>query len=117
MKAEADINRQTFVWGVVLAWGPIAFFMLGMVREFMALSAQKTSGLGAVAGGLSEALVTYGLLIGFASPILAIVLLIRAISQSRSASRTFVAVISVCGAGMVLLVSVAALWSWVRVPH
>jgi hypothetical protein len=117
VKAEADIDRKTFVWGVVLAWVPIAFFMVGFVRAFMELSAQKTSGLGAVAGGLSKVLATYGLLIGFASPILAIVLLIRVISQTRSASRTFVAVISLCGAAMVLLMCGAALWSVVRLHH
>ena len=114
MKAEADIDRKTFVWGVVLAWIPIAVLMVGIVRAFTEVSAQKTSGLGAVAGGLSEILVTYGLLVGFASPIFAIVLLIRAISQRRSAGRTFLAVISICGAAMVLLMCGAAAWSLIR---
>ena len=106
VKAEADIDRKTFVWGLVLAWGPIALFMVGMVR---AISRQRTSGLGAVAGGLSEALATYGLLVSFASLIFAIVLLVRTISQGQSAGRTLVAVISICCAGMVLLMCVAAL--------
>jgi membrane-anchored protein YejM (alkaline phosphatase superfamily) len=114
VEAEADINRKTFVWGVVLAWLPIAFLMVGMVGAFMEVSAQKTSGFGAVAGGLSGILVTYGLLVGFASPIFAIVLLIRGISQTRSRTRTFVAVISICSAGMVLLMCGAAVWSLIR---
>ena len=109
MKAEADIDRKKFVWGVVLAWGPIALFMVGMVRAMLAISRQRTSGLGAVAGGLSEALATYGLLVSFASLIFAIVLLVRTISQGQSASRTLVSVISICCAVMVLLINVAAL--------
>ena len=117
MKAEADIDRKTFLWGVVLAWVPIAFFMVGIVRAFMQVSAQKTSGWVAVAGDFLGVLVTYALLIGFASPILAIVLLIRVIRQTRSATRTFVAVISLCGAAMVLLMCGAALWSVARLHH
>ena len=67
MKTEADTDRKMFVWGVVLAWSPIALFMVGMVRAILAISRQRTSGLGAVAGGLSEVLVTYGLLTSFLS--------------------------------------------------
>ena len=119
MKAEADINRKTFVWGVVLAWTPIALFIVGMVPAMLAVSRQRTSGLGAVAGGLSEALAIYGLLVFFASLIFAIVLLVRTISQGQSASRTLVSVISICCAGMVLLISAAALRFLlvVRTPH
>jgi hypothetical protein len=114
MKEEADINGKTFVWGVLLAWSPIALFVVSMVRAMIEMSGQRTSGLGAVAGGLSEVLVTYGLLISFASQILAIVLLVRAISEGRSAGRTVLAVISICGAGMVLLMCGAVVWFLVR---
>ena len=117
MKEEADINRKTFVWGVLLAWSPIALFLVSMVRAMMQISGQRTSGLGAVAGGLSEVFATYGLLVFFASQILAIVLLVRSISQRQSAGRTVFAVISICGAGMVLLMCGAVVWFFVRTPH
>jgi hypothetical protein len=117
VKEEADINRKNFVWGVLLAWSPIALFVVSMVRAMIEMSGQRTSGLGAVAGGLSEVLVTYGLLISFASQILAIVLLVRAISEGQSAGRTAVAVISICSAGMVLLMCGAVVWFLVRTVH
>src|SRR3954451_19716287 len=118
MQAEADINQSPFIWGLVLTWGPIALFMFRVVRALLEMSTQKTSGWGAVAGGLSGVLANYALLIS--SQILGIVLLIRAISQTRSASRRFVAVISICGTGIVLRMCGAALWFWlrlVRMPH
>jgi hypothetical protein len=77
LNTEDNPNRRTFFWGIVLAWTPIALFVLGIVRAMLEMSRQRTSGLGPVAGGVSEVLVTYGLLVALASQILAVVLIVR----------------------------------------
>jgi len=103
LNTEDNSNRRTFFWGVVLAWTPIALFVLGIVRAMLEISSQRTSGLGAVAGGLSEVLITYGLLVALASQILAVVLLVRAFTSQQSLKRKFFSAISICCACLVLL--------------
>ena len=110
MQAEVGINRKTFVWGLLLVWSPIVLFIVSNVPAVLTISRQRTSGLGAVAGGLSEALATYGLFVALASQVLAIVLLVRAFSQGQSLRRALVSIISICCAGVVLLICGRAIW-------
>jgi len=108
MQAEVGINRKTFVWGLLLAWSPIVLFIVSIVPAVLTISRQRTSGLGAIAGSLSEALAT--LFVALASQVLAIVLLVRALSQGQSLRRALVSVISICCAGVVLLICGRAIW-------
>ena len=107
---DEQISRRRFVRGLLLAWIPIALVMVPtIVRVISEMSNQKATGLGAVAGGFSEALTTLGVIAFFAAEIFAVVLLARSLSKGQPV-RSFLATVSLCvGAFAVLLISVA-LW-------
>ena len=93
-----DAKKRRFLWGVLLAWIPFLFFVLNAFRE---ISTQKTTGLGAVAGGVTEAFATFGFAASVALQVTAIVLLVRAFSKKHP-TRTFFAVLSICCSGLTL---------------
>lgn len=61
-----DRRRAWFIWGNNLAWVVIVPFIFGLFNSFRGISEQKATGLGAVAGGLAEAYVTFGFILAFA---------------------------------------------------
>ncbi|MFI5089915.1 MAG: hypothetical protein ACHP7P_07635 [Terriglobales bacterium] len=103
MDAQADaIKRKRFLWGVLLAWAPFLFFVIGFLSAIRGISSQKATGLGAVAGGISEFLATFGLAVTVVFEVCAIVLLLRAFSRGHSA-RSFFSVLSLCCSGFMIL--------------
>jgi len=101
-----DVAKKRFLWGVLLAWLPGIPLLLPLLREFVN---QKQTGLGAVAGGLSEYFVTLGLVAAFAFSILSIILLMRSFSKGhwmRSVFSLFSIVVSV------LLLAIFSLYIW-----
>ena len=118
MDAQADaIKRKRFLWGVLLAWAPFLFLIFPTaVTFFSSLSSQKATGLGAVAGGLSESLVTFGLAVTLAFELVAIVLLLRAFSRGHPL-RAFFSVLSICCSGIVLFGFGLFFWVYVRFAH
>ncbi len=115
MDTQADaIKRKRFLWGVLLAWVPFLFLMFPTaVTFFSSLSSQKATGLGAVAGGLSESLVTFGLAVTLVFEVCAIVLLLRAFSKGHPLRALF-SVLSICCSGIVLFGFGLFLWVYVR---
>ena len=101
------LGRQRFFFGLLLAWAPLLSFVW---IAFRSISSQKTSGLGAVAGGVSEALITFGLIAGVAFQIAAIFLLVRSCREDRRPLRIVVVTISVCWAALILVAYGLLFW-------
>jgi hypothetical protein len=105
-------DRNKFRWGMLLAWIPLLFFIvptaIGVISAFV-MANQRATGLGVVAGGFAEVLVTFGLVAVVGSEVTAIVMLLRTLSRSHPL-RTVVAIISVCCSG--LLLSSVGLFLW-----
>jgi hypothetical protein len=102
-----DTKRKGFLWGVLLACSPMLFVILTFSRE---ISRQKTSGLGAVAGGLSEPFANFGFVAVVVSQVSAIILLVRASSEGQSPMRLLISGISICCAGFTLLICAFLIW-------
>ena len=118
MDTQADaVKRKRFLWGVLLAWVPFLFLILpAAVTFFGSLSSQKATGLGAVAGGLSESLVTFGLAVTLAFELIAIILLLRAFSKGHPLRALF-SVLSICCSGTILFGFGLFLWVYARFAH
>jgi hypothetical protein len=102
-----SIEKRRFWFGVLLAWAPLLFVV---VNAFSKISSQKTSGLGAVAGGISYGLSLFGLVAAGAFQIAAITLLVRACSRNPRSIRIVVVAVSVCAAAATLLAYAVLLW-------
>jgi hypothetical protein len=83
---------------------------IGIISALAQMSTQNTTGLGAVAGGFTEVVATFGLVVIVGSEVAAIVMLLRTLSRSHP-FRTIVAIISICCSGMLLLALGLFLWS------
>jgi len=119
MEVNTGVASTTrFRWGLVLAWIPLLFFIIptaiGVIASFAQMSNQRATGLGAVAGGLAEIVVTFGFVVIVASEIAAIVMLLRTFSRSHPI-RAVVAIISVCCSGLLLFLM--GLFFWVTTVH
>lgn len=116
MDTNAEVVAQhRFRWGIILAWVPLAFFIATAARELVgAIQSNKATGLGAVAGGLSEAVVTFGFVAIVVSEMAGIVMLLRTFSRKHP-MRGFIAVVSMCFSALLLLV--LGLFLWFTLTH
>lgn len=91
MGAEAtyEAGKNKFLWGLVLAWAPAIPVIIGMRNTFRGISETKATGLGAVAGGLAEAFLIFGLMATLAFQVGGIVLLSRSFSPGHGARAVF----------------------------
>ncbi len=115
MESNAEItSAKRLRVGLILAWIPLMLFVvptaIGIINAFVEIASQKQTGLGAVAGGLSEMAVTFGLVVIVGSQVAAIVMLLRTLSRSHPV-RTTIAIFSVCCSGVFLLALGLILWS------
>jgi predicted metal-binding membrane protein len=114
-----DPAKRRFLWGVLLAWTPFFVAVLptiiGIFNAFREISTQKATGLGAVAGGLTEAFATFGLFATVVFEVTALVLLVRAFSKGHP-MRTFFSVLSICCSGLMLTILGLFLWLSFRQP-
>jgi hypothetical protein len=112
-----ELKKRRFVWGVFLAWTPWIPTLVGIGYAFRGITEQKATGLGAVAGGLSEIFVLYGIGAILVGQVAAIVLLFRAFSPGHWA-RSLFSVVSICLSGLMLLLVGLFLWfSWFQTHH
>ena len=106
--AVDELNKRRFLWGVGLAWAPWIPALIGIgyaFRDaFRGISEQKATGLGAIAGGLSELFVLYGIGAILVGQVAAIVLLIKAFSPGHFV-RSLFSVVSICLSGLMLLLA------------
>ena len=75
-----DYKRKWFVWGAVLTFTLTVPILIAMFNSFRGISAEKATGLAAVAGGFLEGYATFGILLAFVLPVAAIVLMVRSFS-------------------------------------
>lgn len=77
-----EAKGRWFLWGVVLVWIPFLFLVTpGIISLVRVFRMSRVTSLAAVAGGLVEALSTFGLATTLVFEVAAIVLLLRAFSQ------------------------------------
>jgi hypothetical protein len=99
-----DLKKKRFLWGIVLAWVP---WIPVIISAFRGISEQKATGLGAVAGGISESLIVWGLITMVICQVAAIVWLSRSFSPEH-AMRSLISGFSICLSTVML-----ALMGWV----
>ena len=83
---------------------------IGIINALVQISTQNATGLGAVAGGFTEVVATFGLVVIVASEVAAIVMLLRTLSRSHPI-RTMIAIFSVCCSALFLLTMGLSLWT------
>jgi hypothetical protein len=112
-----ELRKRRFLWGVVLVWAPWIPILIGIGYTLRGILEQKATGLGAVAGGLSELFVVWGIGAILISQVAAIVLLFRAFSPGYSV-RSLFSGLSICFSGLMLLLVGLFFWlSWFQTHH
>jgi hypothetical protein len=111
------LKRRRALWGILLAWTPWLPTIVGLGYAFRGISAEKATGLAAVAGSLTETFLSFGLLATVIFEVGAITLLFRAFERGHWL-RNLILVFSLCLSGLMLLLFGSFLWlSWFRVHH
>jgi succinate dehydrogenase hydrophobic anchor subunit len=102
-------KERRFRWGMLLA--VLTFLPYGVALESafhtISISAQKTTGVGAVAGGFSELYVTFGLAAMVMCALAGIALLIRGYSR-KNPLRVLGAIVGILWCGFAVVSSVAS---------
>ena len=110
MHIESDATSR-FVKGALFAWVPLLFFIVPTVVSILrTIVPQKATGIGAVAGGLSEALVTFGLVAMVGCEVYAVYLLAGTFAKGQLFRGFFAAVSIGCGTLLVLALSALLVW-------
>jgi hypothetical protein len=102
-------KKKLFLWGVLLAWTPGLPAIVGLGYAFRGISAEKATGLAAVAGGLAETFILVGLLATLVFEVAAIIMLLRAFERGHWLRSLFSA-FSICLGGLMLLLLGLFLW-------
>jgi hypothetical protein len=109
MEIADEVRNKRFLWGVLLVWTPWIPIGIGLGN---ALMSQKATGIGAVAGGLTELFVVWGIGAILVGQVMAIVLLFRAFSPGHW-MRSLFSILSICLSALMLLLVGLFLWlSW-----
>ena len=112
-----ELKKKWFLWGVALAWAPWIPTLIGLFYALIGVWAQKATGVGALAGGLAELFVVWGIVAILVSQVAAIILLFRAFSPGHW-MRSLLSVLSICLSGLMLLLVGLFLWfAWFRSHH
>ena len=110
MESNSEVAVQgRFRWGLILAWVPLAFFLVPAFMAVIKAQPNKATGLGAVGGGLTEATLQFGFVAIVASELGAIVMLVRTFSGTHPL-RSVVALASIFSSVLLLVVLGAFLW-------
>ena len=112
-----DRKRNWFLWGMVLTSTLSIPLILGTFHSFRGISEQKATGLGAVAGGIAEAYMTFALILAFALPIAAIVLLVKSFSGGHRMRALFSLLCILWNALMLALAGLFVWLSFIYLPH
>jgi len=84
---------------------------------FRDLSREKATGLGAVAGGLTEAYVTFGFILSLVLPVASIVLLARSLSGADRIRKVLSSLLIVCSSFILLLWGLCGWFFLVQMPR
>jgi hypothetical protein len=111
---DDELKKKRFWWGLVLAWAPWIPILVGLIH---AISKQKATGIGGVAGGLTEIFVVWGIGAIVIGQVIAIILLFRAFSAGHW-MRSLFSSVSICVSAMMLVLVGLFLWlSWFQAHH
>lgn len=114
---DDSLRQKRFLWGVALAWIPWIPAMVGLRNAFAGISNTKATGLAAVAGGIAEAYVTFGLVATLICEGAAIVLLFGAFARGHGVRSAF-SVLSICMSGLMILLFCLSVWFlWLQSNH
>lgn len=114
---SADVNRKRFRFGVLLVWVPLLILIApGILSMADSISASKTTGLGAVAGGWSEAFGTFGIVSFVTMQIAAIVLLARSFN-SGDRSQKLTSILTILVSVGFLLLCATSIWLLFHFTH
>ena len=109
---ENELARKRFLWGVLLAWAPWVPTLMGLGYTLQGIWGARATGLGAVAGGLSELFVACGIGAILIGEIAAIVFLSRTFSRGHRL-RSLFSFLSILMSSMMLCIVGLFLWlSW-----
>ncbi len=112
-----DLKKRRFLWGVLLAWVPWIPIGIGLSDALIGISRQKATGIGAVAGGLTELFVVWGIGAIIIGQVVALIFLFRAFSPGNLV-RSLFSILSICLSGLMLLLVGLFLWlSWFQKHH
>jgi hypothetical protein len=104
-----ELNKRRFLWGVLLAWSPWIPILFGLGIALRGIARQKATGLGAVAGGLTELFVVWGIAAILIGQVVAIIFLFRAVSSGHWI-RNFFSVLSIGLSALMLALVGLFLW-------
>jgi len=112
-----DHRRKSFLWGIGLTGILSIPFIIVFLDAFGVITAEKAIGLAAIAGGLTEAYVTLGVLVSLGLAVGAIVLLLRSFSTGHR-MRGLISLLCICACALTLVL--AGLFVWlvlIYLPH
>lgn len=112
-----DCLPRRFLWGIVFAGISSIPFVFLFANVFRGISSEKATGLGAVAGGLTEVYVTFGFILTFALPVASIVLLCRSFSREKQIRKLFSLLFIVWSSFMLLLYGLCGWFFFVQPPY
>lgn len=113
---EARTSRA-FWWGLLLAWAPPVFLLLPTLVDFLrTISNQKATGMGAVAGGIGQAFVNFGVIVTLVVEVTAFVLLLRTFPKGHFARR-FLSLLSLCCSAFTIFSVGLFVWFILSYPH
>jgi len=110
----ADASSKRFLIGITLAWAPWILTIIGLAYAFRGISNTTATGLAAVAGGLAESFVLWGVLAMVVAQVAAIVWLGKSFSPEHWL-RNLVSVFSIVLSGLLLVLVclfVVSIWIW-----
>jgi len=102
-------KRRWFLWGTVVSCTLFIPLIIGMSNAFRGISTEKQTSLTAVAGGLAEGYVIYGVILAFAMPITAIFLLSRSFARGHGV-RSLFSLVCICWNALALALAGLFLW-------
>ncbi len=110
-----EAGKKRLLWGAGLAWAPVLLVMAPMiVSTIRIMSTEKATGLAAVAGGVVEWLVTFGLIAFVVCEVGGIVLLTWEIRRGGWGRAAFCLVSIGCSLVVLtaVMLSVWSMWHW-----
>ncbi|MGA3348566.1 MAG: hypothetical protein ABSC33_06050 [Candidatus Sulfotelmatobacter sp.] len=114
MEVVDEVRRKKrFLWGALLAWAPWLPILIGLGQT---IAKQKATGIGAVAGGLTELFVVWGIAAILISQVTAMVFLVWAFSPGHWLRSVF-SVVSICLSGLMLLLVGLFFWLFCYRAH
>lgn len=106
---DGNVNQKRFRWALVVAWAPWIPMLFGLGRLFIGIGNSKATGLAAVAGGMVDMLVLWGLVTLIIAQVVAIIWLLRSFSKN-DVFRNLISSVSIGASGFTLLLLVGFFW-------